>query len=227
LDADEKHKAKSPAARGTSRYREAPGEDLSRILSLSDGVFAFALTLLVLTLTVPSIDTTGLSSQQSSGALGAALQQESGRFLAYVFAFVMIGVWWLAHHRTFRYIERYDSVLLGLNLVVLLEIAVMPFILEAWAAYQSTQVAVVLFASTQAATGLTLNAIWRWATHRHRLVSPDLSESIIRYTSNRGTLVSTVFLASIGVSFVNVSAAEYTWILALVAQRFLARYSLA
>ncbi len=201
-----------------------PGEDLGRIIALSDGVFAFALTLLVLTLTVPSINTHGLNSEQTSGALGAALHQDYGEFLAYVFAFVMIAIWWVGHHRTFRYIERYDSVLMGLNLMLLLEIAVMPFILEVYSNYQSTQVAVILFAATQAATGLTMNGIWNYATYKRRLVSPKLSASLIRYTSIRGTITPIVFLASVGVSFVNVSAAQYTWILVFVGLRFVGRY---
>jgi uncharacterized membrane protein len=227
LDADEKTGSRGMSRPETLRMREAPGEDLSRLLSLSDGVFAFALTLLVLTLTVPAINTAGLNSQQTSGALGAALLQHYGQFLAYIFAFIMIALWWMAHHRTFRYIERYDSVLLDLNLALLLEIAVLPFILEVFTAYQDTQVAVILFASIEGITGLTLNAIWTYATHEHRLVSPKLPDATIRYTTNRGRIVPVVFLASIGISFLNVSAAEYSWFLAIVAQRFMARYGVA
>ncbi|MFZ1022689.1 MAG: TMEM175 family protein [Thermoplasmata archaeon] len=224
MEADEKKAASSGSRHGGTHFGEEPGEDLSRILALSDGVFAFALTLLVLTLTVPVLNAHGLNPQQTSGALGAALNREYGQFLAYVFAFVMIAIWWSAHHRTFRYIERYDSVLTNLNLMLLLEIAVMPFILEVYSAYQSTQVAVILFSAIQAATGLTLNAIWTYATSHHRLVSPKLPEATIHYTTTRGRLTPVIFLAAIGVSFVNVSVAEYTWILAIVAQRFLIRY---
>jgi uncharacterized membrane protein len=227
LDADEQRASESRATGRSRRFREAPGEDLSRILSLSDGVFAFAMTLLVLTLTVPAIDTRGLNAQQTSGALGAALHQEYGQFLAYVFAFVMIAVWWLAHHRTFRYIERYDSILLNLNLALLLEIAVMPFILEVYAAYQSAQIAVILFAAAQAAAGLTLNTIWTHASRHKQLVSPDLPDAVIKYFTVRGRLAPAVFLASIGVSFVSVSGAEYTWVLIFVVQAFLNRYGQA
>jgi uncharacterized membrane protein len=224
LEADEKKETSSGGHHGASHFGDEPGEDLSRILALSDGVFAFALTLLVLTLTVPIVNTNGLNPQQSSGALGAALNREYGQFLAYVFAFVMIAIWWRAHHRTFRYIVRYDSVLTNLNLALLLEIAVMPFILEVYSDYQSTQVAVILFSAIQAVTGLTLNAIWTYATSNHRLVSPELPEATIHYTTTRGRLTPLIFVAAIGVSFLNVQAAQYTWILAIVAQRFLVRY---
>lgn len=206
------------------RGSEVPGEDLSRILSLTDGVFAFSLTLLVLGLTVPVIVTTGLSNGQVSGQLGARLNQDWQVFLGYVFAFVMIAVWWTYHHRTFRYIERYDSVLMWLNMAVLLEVAVMPFVLEVYTAYFGTQVAVVLFAFAQMLTGLTLNLLWRYASSGHRLVNPKLGATEIRYFADWGLLTPVVFAVSIGVSFVSVEAAELLWFVSIVGRRWGQRY---
>lgn len=212
----EKHAAVRPG-------REVPGEDLGRIISLTDGVFAFALTLLVLGLTVPTFDTTGLSTQQISGHLGYLLQKDWQSFLGYVFAFVMIAVWWTYHHRTFRYIQRYDTVLMWTNMAVLLEIAVMPFVLEVYttSTYSSTQVATVLFASIQAVTGLTLNILWRYASSGHRLVDPKLPPVEIRYFGNQGLITPLVFTVSIGVSFLSVEAAEVLWVVSIVARRLL------
>jgi uncharacterized membrane protein len=196
--------------------REAPGEDLSRILSLTDGVFAFALTLLVLGLTVPM----GVSNGQLAGRLG----QDWQTFLGYAFAFVMIAVWWTNHHRTFRYIERYDSVLMWLNMAVLLEIAVMPFILQVFADYPDAQVAVVLFAFVQMMAGFTLNLIWRYAAGRHRLVDPRLDEKEIHFFANWGLIPPIIFAVSIGVTFLNVGAAEVLWLVSIVARRWGQRY---
>ena len=207
---------KLPAVR---RGSEVPGEDLSRILSLTDGVFAFALTLLVLGLTVPVITTTGLSSSQLSGELGARLNQDWQTFFGYAFAFVMIAVWWTYHHRTFRYIERYDSVLMWSNMALLMEIAVMPFVLQLYATYSSAQVAVVLFSVMQIAAALTLNFIWRYAAVGHRLVNPSLDPREIAFFANAGLITPAVFAVSIGISFVSVEAAQYVWILAIVARR--------
>jgi uncharacterized membrane protein len=145
-------------------------------------------------------------------------------FLGYGFAFAMISIWWIAHHRLFRYIVRYDTPLVQLNLVLLFEIAVMPFVLSVYSAYSTTQVAVVLFASVQVAAGLTLAGIWWHATTGRKLVSPQLSDRVIRYFRQRGLVTPVVFLASIGVSFVNVEAAQVTWLFAFVAQRFLSKY---
>jgi uncharacterized membrane protein len=202
---------------------EVPGEDLSRILSLTDGVFAFALTLLVLGLTVPVINTAGLTSAQVSGELGARLNQDWQTFFGYAFAFVMIAVWWTYHHRTFRYIERYDTVLMWANMMLLLEIAVMPFVLQLYSTYSNAQVAVVLFAVMQIAAALTLNFIWRYASSGHRLVTPSLDSTEIAYFAKIGLVTPLVFAVSIGVSFVSVEAAQFVWIVAIVARRFGAR----
>lgn len=206
--------------------REVPGEDLGRIISLTDGVFAFALTLLVLGLTVPSI-ASGLSPAQTSSQLGAALQSDWPKFLGYVFAFVMIAVWWTYHHRIFRYIQRYDVVLMGANMALLLEIAVMPFVLEVFTSYSDTRVAVELFAIVQALTGVTMNFIWRYSSSGHRLIDPTLKPVEIQYFANRGLITPIVFAASIPISFVNVSGAEYFWVLSIVALRFSSKYGLA
>lgn len=202
--------------------REAPGEDIGRIISLSDGVFAFALTLLVLGLTVPSV--AGGSASSTSYHLRLALQGDWAKFLAYAFAFVMIALYWMIHHRTFRYIQRYDFVLLWLNMMVLMEVAVMPFVLQVYTTYTDSQTAVVLFAFMQIVTGVTINILWRYASSGHRLIDPKLPSEEIRYYANRGLLPAALFALSIGISFVNVAWAEYSWVVALILGRFARRY---
>ena len=207
-----------------SAGREVPGEDLGRIISLSDGVFAFALTLLVLGLTVPILNTSGLNSSQVSGTLAHQLQSDWPKFVGYVFAFVMISLWWMVHHRTFRYIERYDFVLMWLNMMVLLEVAVMPFVLQLYTTYSDTQVGVAAFAFMQLATGLTINTLWRYASKGHRLIDPKLSSEEIRYFSTRGALPVIGFGASILVTFVDVTWAQLLWVIPLVLSRWSHRY---
>ena len=200
------------------RHRRAPievgGEDLGRIISLSDGVFAFALTLLVLSLTVPSVS--------SNGALGAALRHDYGAFFGYAFAFVMIAIWWLVHNRTFQYIVRFDSTLVWLNMMLLAQIAVMPFTLSVYTDYSGAgyQYAVDLFATIQITLGLTTTLMWEYARRAH-LTKPDVPVAVSRYFTNRGLASAGVFALSIGISFYNVAWAQYSWFLILVVQRLL------
>ncbi|HEV8050361.1 MAG TPA: TMEM175 family protein, partial [Thermoplasmata archaeon] len=105
-----------PALSSADRL-EAPwvfrGRDMGRILALSDGVFAFAMTLLVLGLVLP-IGTSG-------GAVAAYFQTQPFKtaLYTYVLTFFVIGMWWQGHHLVFGYIQRYDRELIRLNSVFL------------------------------------------------------------------------------------------------------------
>ena len=178
------------------------------------------MTLLALSLAVPVISQTGT---QASGPLGFALWHDWTAFLGYAFAFVMIAVWWMAHNRTFQLIARYDSVLLWINMALLLEIAVMPFVLSVFIHYSDTMVAIDLFAGIQVALGLTNVLLWdyaRWA----KLLKPTVPGSVAVYYHRRGYLTAAVFAASIGLSFVSLTAAELSWLLTFVLVRVLGRY---
>lgn len=201
------------------------GEDLGRIVSLSDGVFAFALTLLVLSLTVPVAQN---GSSFTNGQLGAALNHDYGTFLAYAFAFLMIALWWVVHNRTFYYIAKFDSTLVWLNMMLLAQVAVMPFVLDVYAEYgfgsaphqPALQYAIVLFALVQATLGLTTTAIWEYARRAH-LTKPNVPADISNYFTRRGLLTSLVFAISIGVSFYNLTYAQFTWFGIFLVQRAL------
>ena len=221
---DERPPPAAPSGGPVFPGREPPGTDLSRIIALSDGVFAFALTLLALSLAVPVLNLPGnASNSEVSGRLAHVLQGDWHVFVGYVFAFVMIAVWWTNHHRTFRFIERYDARLIWLNLILLMQIAVMPFVLSVYTSYDDTQTAVGLFSAIQATCGFTLGIIWWYAT-RFRLTDPKLDQRIIHYYRVRAAIVPLFFVAAIGVTFVTVSGAEILWIGAILAQRLSARY---
>jgi uncharacterized membrane protein len=204
------------------RPRRVSGDDLSRIISLSDGVFAFALTILALSLAVPTFSTAGLSAGQASAHLAHLLQQDYSAFFGYAFAFVMIALWWVSHHRIFQHVARYNGSLVWINMAFLLQIAVMPFVLSVYADYSGTQVAVDLFAGLQVTLGITISSLWDYATRAH-LLKPKVAESTAKYLSHRGWYSSGVFALSIGLSFYSITAAEVAWIFVFVVQRLLDR----
>jgi uncharacterized membrane protein len=201
--------------------REITGTDLSRIISLSDGVFAFALTLLALSLAVPIVSTKVPADHVSSN-LAFLLQRDYNAFFGYAFAFVMIGIWWVVHHRTFQFIARYDSTLVWLNMAILIQIAVMPFVLSVFNDYGGTQTAVGLFAGLQVTLGITTTVLWDYA-HRAKLLRPNIPEPVAEFFTRRGWYTAGVFALSIGLTFVNVTAAELSWLLLFVVQRVLDR----
>lgn len=192
------------------------GEDMGRILSLSDGIFSFAMTLLVLSLVIP---TTPLSN----GQLGWVLHGYWRPAVSYVVGFLIIGSYWAGHHRLFRHLRRWDTGLIWLNLLFLMTIAVDPFIIGLYMVQGADLWSVSLAASVWALSGGLLSAIWIYASRGHRLTEPTLSD-LYRRQYDRITFVApAVFALSIGVAFVNATAAEGVWVLAVVAQSLLRR----
>ena len=140
----------------------------NRIIGFSDGVFAIAITLLVLTINVPSNLT---SSEDVSGFLWQALPQ----LVVYAAAFMVIGTFWLRHHRMLMLCRAVDGRMLVLNLVFLAFVCLLPFPTDLLGNVQ-TATTVIAFCAVAGAATLCEIGLWRHL-HRHReLLLPDLSQ---------------------------------------------------
>jgi uncharacterized membrane protein len=185
---------------------ERSGYGIDRVLAISDGVFAFAVTLLVLDLVVPV-----LSPGASSADLWEALSKEYVSFLSYITSFLIAGLWWNAHNRNFRHVRNCDSTLRWLNLLFLLWIALLPFFTKILDQYNTLQVAVVLYATDQAAAGILMGLAWWYASKNHRLVDRNLKESAIRSRLRANAVAPIFFIVSMGISFIGPVVATYFW----------------
>ena len=179
---------------------------LDRTLAISDGVFAFAITLLVLDLTVPTI--TGATSAD----LLNALSTDYITFFTYALSFLIAGIWWNAHHRNFDHICRSNTMLRWLNLFFLLWIALLPFFTKILSLYENLPLGVILYAVDQAAAGIFLTLIWVYASRNHQLVDKNMKESAIRYATIRNMVAPIFFLASMCIAFINPIVATFFWI---------------
>jgi uncharacterized membrane protein len=201
-----------------SRENTENGRELDRIVYFSDAVFAIAITLLVLDIHVPEIPER-LVDEQLPGRLLALWP----KYLSYVLSFVVILMYWMAHHITFRAIKRYDRTLIWLNSLFLMCIAFLPFPTSLLGEYGDNQLAVAIYAASVAVARLLLTAVWWYASSGHRLIDESFPESTIRIYLVRGLAVALAFVISIGISFFSVSAATYFWILLVVADNLLIR----
>ena len=183
----------------------AEEEGIGRILALSDGVFAIAMTLLVLEIAIPATT--------SDTHLPKALLELWPRYLAYFLSFVVIARFWVAHHLTFRLISRYDTVLVWLNLLLLLFVAFLPFPTAVLGAHNGSPAAAVLYAAAVVLAGTASVGYWWYASGRGRLLLPDTSRARVRALRARG-LVSPVFFAlTLPVAAFAPYAAEALWFL--------------
>jgi TMEM175 potassium channel family protein len=201
--------------------KEDKGYGLDRLINFSDAVIAIAITLLVLDIRLPEA-ARGLDASIVSREILALWP----KYLGYLVSFWVIGLYWMAHHRIFHMIRSYDRRLLTLNLIFLSTVAFMPFPTSVLFDYAGIFIVVLLYAGTLTLTGLSLVAIWLYATHKHRLVDPQLDAAVIR-SQTKGLLAGpAVFLLSIVVAIFDPNIAMYIWLLQIPAY-FLTRPSFA
>jgi uncharacterized membrane protein len=194
------------------------GRELDRIVNFTDGVFAIVITLLILTIQVPEIPPTLVAQELPSRLLALG-----PKILSYVISFLVVAVYWMAHHRIFRPIRGYDRTLLWLNFVFLMTISFLPFPTSLLGEYGEQQLPVVIYAANVSAASLLLTLISWYATNRGHLTPPDPDEGDTRHGRVQGLAVPVVFLLSIAVSFFSVAAAMYSWLLLLVVGPLLQR----
>lgn len=137
---------------------------IGRLMAFSDGVFAIAITLLVLNVPVPD-----LRQADAVSRLPAALLDTGPRLLTFALSFFLVGFYWIRHHQLFRELIDVDVWLLWLNLVVLFLICLLPFSSGVVGRYSSTVVGAEVYAVNLAAIALSFTALTVFAT-RGRLV---------------------------------------------------------
>jgi uncharacterized membrane protein len=191
------------------------GLDLDRVVLFSDAVFAIAMTLLALSL--------HLRAGTTEAGVAHALRSSIPSILVYFLSFAVIGRYWFTHHRYFRLIRRVDSKLLVLNLAMLSLVAFLPFPTQVLGEYGHSRAAVIFYAASVALLGALATALWAYASYAHQLIRADTTDLYVRYWLWRGATVAVVFALSIPVALINARAAEWFWLLLLLASFTLAR----
>jgi TMEM175 potassium channel family protein len=204
---------------GDARHRDAWGIEFSRIVAFSDGVFAIAITLLVLQINIPP-------HLPAGDTLFDEILDEHRDFIAYGISFAVLGKLWLAHHRFFASVERFDPVLMGLNLLYLAWIVLVPFTSEVLGDYGDDSTSVILYAAIMAAVSITFQIQILYAD-RKDMIRPELREYVRQFSGAANFAIAAVFLLSIPVALVSPLAATVMWLLVFVAGGRAARWARA
>jgi uncharacterized membrane protein len=187
-----------------------------RIVFFSDAVFAIAVTLLAVDIRLPEI----IGNSIGADAVDALLHDFLPRVGFYMLSFVVIASYWMAHHRHFRYIRRYDQRLMMLNVLFLLCVAFIPVPTNGLGAYGNETFAVVIYALTVGLSSLFQTVMWWHATHNHHLVDADLPRDVIRYNMARTAVTTAYFFVTAGLAFfVAPIVIELGWIGVFIAMR--------
>ena len=152
--------------------------ETQRVEAFSDGVFAIAITLLVLELKVPPAGNSQLAS---------LLTHQWPSYVAFLVSFAFIGIMWINHHRLFTHIRRSDDVLLVLNLLLLLGIVAVPFptaVLAANLGQPDERTAALLYSGTYVLIAIAFNVLWRYAaSSNRRLLGPEVDATAVKQIS--------------------------------------------
>jgi uncharacterized membrane protein len=189
--------------------------DLGRIEAFTDGVMAVAITLLVLNLEVPTVP---------GEELDEALVDLIPSLIAYLLSFVLVGRFWIIHHRLFETLRAFDSRLMTLNLAFLTLIVLVPFATELFDRYTQEPIAAAVLGGT-----LGLAALTHWLavayTLRRGLVHDEHRPANEPLVSPLGFGFTALFLLSVPVAFLSPTVASLMWVATILLHYPLGRMS--
>ena len=177
---------------------EEENRSTGRLEAFSDGVFAIAITLLVLDLKVPTPAALG------DAPLGPALVRQWPTFLAYLASFATILVMWVNHHRMLDHVRRADGAFPFLNGLLLLFVTFVPFPTSLVADYlllPQGRTAALVYAGTYVALAIAYNLVWSYATADGRLLSRETDRERVRALSRQYRTGPALYVAAVVLAF--------------------------
>jgi uncharacterized membrane protein len=177
------------------------------VVSFGDAIFAFAITLMTLSIDIPDLPANLTESQLISALYDLYPQIES-----YIISFAVISIFWVSYHQVFNFITRSHISMVYLNLLFLLLITFLSITTSLVIEYGSYQIPYVIYCVVVILASSLLALIWWHATKDYRLVDKGIHPLFIRGMMVNHILVPFVFAISILVSFFNLDIAQYLWL---------------
>jgi uncharacterized membrane protein len=203
MNADSVTKAKEETTEHSrKKYKIFERNETVRIEAFSDGVFAIAITLLVLGINVPKLRELG-----PEGSLLFTLLKQWSHYLAFVTSFITIFSMWVNHHRIFSFIQRTDHPFLYWNGLLLLFITFMPFptvLLAEYLLHPENNVAGAIFTGTYVAIAFAFKGLWHHASKNGRLLAQNVDQREIRQITKQYRFGPLLYLVAFALSFVSI-----------------------
>ncbi len=190
------------------KNKEPEGVSAHRIEALTDGIFAFAMTLLVLSINIP-LSTSALAGMSVS----ETLMGQSDRFINYAMSFLLLAIFWVSHHRVFDHLKSVDWKLVWGNVILLLFIALMPFATTLVNEFPNDHASDFLFSLNLFIIGIIYYLLWVYATDNHRLTKSSLEIEHINKTKNSLLVIPVVSVLAMVLAFVYPSLSTWVYLL--------------
>lgn len=182
--------------------------ELGRLISLSDGVFAFAMTLLIVGIEVPD-----LNDSEAKTLLVQDLRDTWPQVISYVIGFLVIGFIWGSHRRTFARIRDYDDTLVKLNILLLMFIAFLPFPTGILGKYGNLAVPAVFYAVVLMTISLFFIVIIDHLDLHRELMTRGGKDFDFPRAKTRHLVTAGIFLLSIPVALALPGYGQLVWLL--------------
>jgi uncharacterized membrane protein len=189
---------------------------LEHIISFADAIFAFSITFMAVTINIPN-----LAQNLNQAQVIDKLLDSIPEFEIYAISFFVIGVYWIAYHQIFNQIVNSDMTVTWLTLLFIFFITLIPFATNLQIGF-GYHILFVLFALVLAMAGTLLTITWLHAT-KNKLIDKHLTRREIHSILLEGIIPTVVYFLSILISFIDLQAAYYFWILIIPAKVILSK----
>ncbi|MFL6421864.1 MAG: TMEM175 family protein [Nitrososphaeraceae archaeon] len=189
---------------------------LEHIISFADAIFAFSITFMAISINIPN-----LAQNLNQAQVIDKLLDSIPEFEIYAISFFVIGVYWIAYHQMFNQIVNSDMTVTWLTLLFIFFITLIPFATNLQIGF-GYHILFVLFALVLAMAGTLLTITWLHAT-KNKLIDKHLTQREIHSILLEGIIPTVVYFLSILISFIDLQAAYYFWILIIPAKVILSK----
>ncbi|MGI9009792.1 MAG: TMEM175 family protein [Nitrososphaeraceae archaeon] len=180
---------------------------VEHVISFSDAVFAFAITLMALSIDIPN-----LPSDLTQAELVDKLYGLFPQFESYIISFAVIAIFWVSYHQVFNHIKGSHIIMVYLNLLFLLLITLLSLSTSLVINYGGYHIPYIIYSFMVILTSSLLAMIWWHATKDKLLIDKNLHSLYIKGVMINLISIPLVFTISIIISFVNLDIAEYFWL---------------
>ena len=165
---------------------------LERLILFSDAVFAIAITLLVIEIKIPEYTR---KQPVTDNAVLHKLAELIPKFVGFLVSFLLIGQYWIVHHRMFSFVIDFTDRLIWLNILFLFAIALMPFSTGFYSEYvlRGVITPVIFYTANIALLGLANFLMWRYLSNQKNNLTENLTPALAKYFSLRALTVPTIF----------------------------------
>jgi uncharacterized membrane protein len=188
----------------------------SRVEAFSDGVFAIAITLLILEISVP---------ESGFEDLWKGIADQWPSYLAYATSFLTIGGMWLGHHGIFRRLASADGMVMRLNIVLLMLVSFLPFPTKLMAeaidkTTDAERVAVIFYGLVLLAISVVTSVLWRYVAAHRDLLEPEVTDSEVTAITLLTTPSFGFYIVVVGLAFLAPQVAAFGYLLIAVVALF-------